>query len=491
MDATQRPQDVITVDVHAAKGLIASGHCYLDVRLEKGEFIASASNMESDIEQGRALNMEEDKPSSPNKGKDIDVGSASENMMTGELFAQLDSKVKGLPSQHDYFECCIYRVSKRVQSVQWQAYSPLLISIGPLHRDDKKRQVMENEKLRYYRTFIERVGMDKEKIRDIMSSIQNQEERLRNCYSEEFKLTRKSDFIEMVMLDAVFIIEFMKEYSNNDEGPNRFQPKTILDIREDLILLENQLPFFIIQKIYDEYNRARQDPTAIPFFDLVTSHSKNYTFLKNVETNRSVKNSRHFTDLLRNFMLNGARQPNAVTLRHSAVKLRAAGVVFEVAEDKCLLNITFEKGVLKIPLLEVDYHFERAVRNIIALEQCLYQNEAYVCSYIQFMDHLIDSPEDVGLLVGKGIITHWLGNDAAVSDMINKLCENISDPYTYYDDMCTKMNARRVSFAKILVNHIFETLKLLYCADIWRAKATVGASILLILTLIQTINSFL
>nr|TKR74636.1 hypothetical protein D5086_0000293290 [Populus alba] len=221
MDATQRPQDVITVDVHAAKGLIASGHCYLDVRLEKGEFIASASNMESDIEQGRALNMEEDKPSSPNKGKDIDVGSASENMMTGELFAQLDSKVKGLPSQHDYFECCIYRVSKRVQSVQWQAYSPLLISIGPLHRDDKKRQVMENEKLRYYRTFIERVGMDKEKIRDIMSSIQNQEERLRNCYSEEFKLTRKSDFIEMVMLDAVFIIEFMKEYSNNDEGPNR------------------------------------------------------------------------------------------------------------------------------------------------------------------------------------------------------------------------------------------------------------------------------
>ncbi|KAH8489194.1 hypothetical protein H0E87_024732 [Populus deltoides] len=32
MDATQRPQDVITVDVHAAKGLIASGHRYLDVR---------------------------------------------------------------------------------------------------------------------------------------------------------------------------------------------------------------------------------------------------------------------------------------------------------------------------------------------------------------------------------------------------------------------------------------------------------------------------
>ncbi|KAL9343002.1 hypothetical protein Peur_063433 [Populus x canadensis] len=285
---------------------------------------------------------------------------------------------------------------------------------------------MGNEKLRYYKKFIERIGMDMEKIRDIMSSIQNQEERLRDCYSEEFKLTKKSDFIEMVLLGAVFIIEFMKEYSNNDEGPNRFEPRTILDIREDLTLLENQLPFFIIQKIHDEYNRAGQYPTAIPFFDLVTCHSKNYTFLKKkVETNRRAMKSRHFTDLLRNFMVNGARKLNGaskpIMLRYSAVRLRAAGVEFEVTEDKCLLNITFAKGVLKIPHLKVDYHFIRAVRNIMALEQCLYQNEAYICSYIKFMDHLINSPEDVGLLVGKGIITHWLGNDAAVSDMINKL----------------------------------------------------------------------
>uniref|UniRef100_A0A6N2MQZ1 Rhodanese domain-containing protein n=1 Tax=Salix viminalis TaxID=40686 RepID=A0A6N2MQZ1_SALVM len=32
MDATQRPQDVISVGVHAAKDLIASTHRYLDVR---------------------------------------------------------------------------------------------------------------------------------------------------------------------------------------------------------------------------------------------------------------------------------------------------------------------------------------------------------------------------------------------------------------------------------------------------------------------------
>ncbi|XP_031280111.1 protein HIGH ARSENIC CONTENT 1, mitochondrial-like [Pistacia vera] len=32
MDATKKLQDVVSVDMHAAKGLLSSGHCYLDVR---------------------------------------------------------------------------------------------------------------------------------------------------------------------------------------------------------------------------------------------------------------------------------------------------------------------------------------------------------------------------------------------------------------------------------------------------------------------------
>ena len=108
--------------------------------------------------------------------------------------------------------------------------------------------------------------------------------------------------------------------------------------------------------------------------------------------------------------------------------------------------------MLKIPLLEVDYHFERAVRNIMALEQCCYHREASICSYIKFMDHLIDGAEDEGLLFGKGIILHRLGEDAAVSNTIYNFCENIDDNYTYYGDTCTKMNAHYDS----LFNRIYE-----------------------------------
>jgi hypothetical protein len=123
----------------------------------------------------------------------------------------------------------------------------------------------------------------------------------------------------------------------------------------------------------------------------------------------------------------------------------------------------------------------------MALEQCYKPFEAYICNYIKFMDNLINTAEDVDLLIGKGIILHWPGDDAALSSMINKLNENIGDISNFYDDICRNLNLHYEN----RWNHMKATLKLLYFADIWRAKATVGASILLILTFIQTIKSFL
>jgi hypothetical protein len=451
--------------------------------------------MENDIEQARASNMEEDKAISPNNGKDFDVGSASDIEMATNILAKLETEVRRMSFQQSgsefrRSECCIYRVPKPLRNVNWKAYAPLLISIGPLHRENKRLEAMEKEKLKYLKKLTERDGMDEKKIIDILISIKNQEERLRNCYSEKFKLIESRDFVEMILLDAVFIIQFLSE-SKDDKGPKNFEPRMTFDIREDLMLLENQLPLFIIQEIYDQVNPPSQDATAIPFLDLATFHFGKYTFSQGVETSPSVKGSRHFTDLLRNLMLNGAIQRsyslNPSMLKYSAVMLRKAGVKFQATQDKCLVNIKFEKGVLKIPRLEVDHCFERLVRNIMALEQCCNPFEAYVCSYIKFMDHLIDSAEDVSLLVRKGIILNWLGEDAAVSNMINHFCENIGDNYTCFGDISQKINAHYES----RFNHMKATLKLIYFPNIWRGTATVAAAILLILTLIQTIKSFL
>ncbi|KAG5226370.1 UPF0481 protein [Salix suchowensis] len=401
--------------------------------------------------------------------------------------------MKELSSKQNRDHCCIYRVPKSLRNVNWKAYTPLLISVGPLHREIKRIQTMQNHKWRCFKEFTEQDGMNKEKIRDLVVIIQNKEKYIRFCYSEKFNQISSCDFTEMILLDAVFIIEFLKEYKH----PKNFEPRMMFDIKEDLILLENQLPFSIIWGIYSEINRDFQDvhATWISFLDLVTdAFGKNTggSFLNRVtysQNEQSVNGSKHFTDLVRHFMLKGSIERSysfdPVKLKYSAVMLRKAGVRFQVTRDSCLVNITFDKGVLKIPQLEVDHNFERLVRNIMAMEQCLYEREAYICSYIKFMDHLIDSAGDVGLQVEKGIILHWLGDDAAVSNMINNFCENIGDNYTCFGDISRELNAHYENHW----NHRKATLKLVYFPNIWRGTATVAAAILLILTFIQTISS--
>jgi len=410
--------------------------------------------------------------------------------MTRDIVTRLNSMVDSCTPQQDLSKCCIYKVPNLLRNVKPEAYTPQLISIGPLHHGDATLEIMKREKLICFREFIGN-RMSDERIIDLVNIIRNKEKNIRQYYSKNFNDIRSRDFIEMILMDAVFIIEFIKESNDVEDGPKHFEPWMMSDIKEDLKLLENQLPFFIIEEIYDEVNRARQELTSIPFLRLATFHFGKYGFSQRVNTDPKVQGSRHFTDLLRNLMLDGVNVRRSdvfytTKLKYSAVMLRKAGVRFRVAKEKCMLNIRFEKGVLEIPLLEVDYSFERFVRNIMALEQFLYQNEAYICNYIKFMDNLINSAEDVDLLVEKGIILHWPGDNAALSNMFNKLNENTGDTSsTCYDDICRQMNAHY----EYRWNHMKANLRHVYFPNVWRGTATVAAAILLILTLIQTITS--
>ncbi|XP_034906615.1 UPF0481 protein At3g47200 [Populus alba] len=343
--------------------------------------------------------------------------------MTRDIVTRLNSMVDSCAPQQGLFKCCIYEVPNLLRNVKPEAYTPQLISIGPLHHDDAKLEIMQRKKLICFREF-KGNGMSDERIMDLVNIIRNEEKNIRQYYSKNFDKIESREFIEMILLDAVFIIEFLKESYGFRGRPKNLEPWMMSDIEEDLKLLENQLPFFSIDEIYDEVISARQEFPRIPFLRLATLHFGKYAFsdLMRANNDPKVKGSRHFTDLLRNLMLNGVIERSFtfdnIKLKYSAVMLRKAGVSFRVVKEECLLNIRFEKGVLEIPRLEVDYSFERFVRNIMALEQCYKPFKAYICSYIKFLDHLINSAEDVDLLVEKGIILHWLGDDAALSTKI-------------------------------------------------------------------------
>ena len=342
---------------------------------------------------------------------------------------------------------------------------------------------METLKRRYQGEFLKRNDMDEKNFMDFLRRIQKKEESIRLCYSGSFRIHTER-FVKMIVLDAVFIIEFLKD-SYDDDFPQNLDTRMISCIGEDLMLLENQLPFSVIDCIYSEFYNPRQDD--ISFLDLATHHFGKYQLAQRPESTPPTEVS-HFTDLLMNFMLKGAlereNRSKPIKLKYSAVTLRKAGVKFQATEDKCLFNVHFENGVLKIPLLEVDDSMERFVRNVMAWEQCYKPGEAYISNYFKFMDYLIDRSEDVALLAEEGIIKNWLGDDAAVSNLMNNLSQR-SEKTSYYSDICQTLN----DYYENPWNRRKATLKLVYFSNLWRGTGTVAAAFLLILTLIQTITS--
>ncbi|KAF2321233.1 hypothetical protein GH714_036008 [Hevea brasiliensis] len=387
-------------------------------------------------------------------------------------------------------ENCIYNIPTTIPIINKKAYTPQVISIGPIHHGKKRFDKMENQKLIYFKEFCKRMSgkTEKEVVSDFSSIIRDHKDRISSCYVDNSNFGDTSKFVKMVLLDAVFIIEFVLR-GLDSEYKNDFiigQPTLRKVVVLDLLLLENQLPYFILNVLYAELK------VKAKFSGLVCEC---FTIYNQNEVYKSLKDDDilHFVGLMRYFLCGASRasqtwSPDHTKLKYSASKLHQAGVVFKVAEgSKSLLDIEFDvkSGVLKMPVLEINENFEIVFRNVMALEQCQYQYESYICNYIFLMDHLINTAEDVDLLTDAGIIIHWLGSNKMMANLINNLCQGMDVYGSCYTAICQKLN----KYYKSSWNRRKATLKLVYFSNLWRGTATIAAALLLIMTLAQTISS--
>ena len=90
-----------------------------------------------------------------------------------------------------------------------------------------------------------------------LALIKEKETKLRNCYAETIHL-ESDEFVTMILLDSVFIIEFLMRFYmptlRIDDDP-LFTKSELgflgLEIQDDLYLEENQLPLFILSELLD------------------------------------------------------------------------------------------------------------------------------------------------------------------------------------------------------------------------------------------------
>ncbi|GAB4835942.1 hypothetical protein Ancab_000861 [Ancistrocladus abbreviatus] len=380
-------------------------------------------------------------------------------------------------------DCCIYRVAEKLRSVNREAYRPSVVSIGPFHYKDERLRAIEEHKLRYLKHFLNRTK--NRNLEDYVNFVKEREELVRKCYAEEFTLN-SGGFVEMVLVDAAFIIELFLRYCGNEDlsgGNDRIfgRPRMLDQVFDDIRLEENQLPFFIIRALYDF---AREpDLLDYPSFSVLTC--KVFKF-EEIELHPEPA---HLVDFLRFCYLPSFPRPPPPYKRpfcFSITYLHKAGVKIVPAEANSLLDITFHEGVLRIPNIVLDDSTESVWRNLAVFEQCHYIEDPYIIDYLVLLDLLIDDPKDVEILIENGILTNELGNNEDVSNLFRNLTKQItmSIPAFLYAEVCQQLN----DYCRSTWHKNKAMLKQKYFNHPWAVLSVISAIVLLLLTVVQAIT---
>ncbi|KAL6215133.1 hypothetical protein ACLB2K_014564 [Fragaria x ananassa] len=283
---------------------------------------------------------------------------------------------------------CIHRVSPQLRLVCEKAYTPQLVSVGPLHHGKQALKRMEEHKM-------------------------------------------SDEFVKIILVDAIFIIEFLFRswYSQLlEESDCLFgSPRLANHVWLKLLLLENQLPFFILEDLFNpdifpfpsNYSNRLEGVESLSmiflshyFLDKAGVFIGATGMVPNLETICcSEVKVQHFVDLSRRFYVapilkpESTRRPIGLT-KPSIEELNQAGVQFKVGHSSnSLFDIKFKGGILEIPKLRVLGSTETILRNLVAFEQCNFASgQRYISDYIAMMDYLVDTPKDVGFLLSMELL---------------------------------------------------------------------------------------
>ncbi|XP_062176092.1 UPF0481 protein At3g47200-like [Alnus glutinosa] len=375
----------------------------------------------------------------------------------------------------DWPECCIYRVLKLLRKVNEEAYTPKLISIGPFHNNREELRDMEIHKERYFRDFLDRTKKSQEDLRKI---IEDNEKDIRLCYSEACRLNSR-DFVKMILLDAIFIIELFLKLANG--------------IYHDLLLLENQLPFFVLEKLYMFACKN--------YLHLSCNHREKGKSIAEHKKDLEGKKDAPFVKLFCNYFTYYDQKRKCwerFPCFIACLPWKCSGSFPSLCLFACLpclmgfQSLTsllgwFPMHILEVPQLVIDYGTEAIFRNLMALEQCHYPSKTYICSYVLLLNRLIDTEKDVDLLVDNKVIAHRLGSNTEVATLINKLGDQIfvAPTPSYFENIAQKLN----DHYEFPLNRFLATLKKEYCTNVFRGTATIVGLIVLGFTLWSFIRS--
>lgn len=390
----------------------------------------------------------------------------------------------------------IYRVHNRyLHGTNDKAYEPAVVAIGPYHRGSEGLQMMEEHKVRCLKS------LHLQTVERCVSAAAEMEVEARGCYAEAISLSA-AEFIEMLVLDGCFILHFLKMNTHQDSTTDVlvdpiFKMEWVVKcLQRDLILFENQIPFFVLCKLFDLIEAPNQHGKLVEMFRLFFGLEE---IIYSRWDNRSPDEVKHLLHLMH--MIRRSQSPASDWLNYyplergfrlipTATELKDANVKFRASESHDLRVFHFDKGQLTISPLSIVDGTEVWFRNYIVYEQYFPDNKpAFMTDYAVVFDCLVNTRRDVEILSECGIIHNTLGDNQQAADIINRLTHSVplSPKCFTYGDTFQSINAHYNN----RWNRARATLSRDYFHSPWAYISFVAAVLLLLLTLAQTIFSAL
>uniref|UniRef100_A0A2P2IZ48 Uncharacterized protein n=1 Tax=Rhizophora mucronata TaxID=61149 RepID=A0A2P2IZ48_RHIMU len=374
-----------------------------------------------------------------------------------------------------------------------KCFEPRVMSIGPFHHD-KTEELKHGEKLKrkLANHFISSSGRQAE---ELHAPIFEKIHIIKRWYDEKEIMKPYDDVKELswlLFVDGCALLQYIR--CHVEETFHLLE----LDMKahhinlglQDLFMLENQLPFLVLRSLMDE---SELQPLICRFINEVAEFDLDP---ERPETPQ-VEDINHLLEFLwRGFLKQNANVKNKQEIvwcpSYSATELKKVGIQLEPTEARSLRQTSFRSGFvfgkLEIPPIAIDEVEKTIFTNLIAFEMRLgFHYELVVTSYVCFLNSLIAHAEDVAELRSAKVLYNYLPiSDEEVVKIFREMTSNlIANPYVYCE---VKKNIRN-HFSrrrKTIATWLAEATQV-YLKSPWTTVAVLYASLILVLTMAQTI----
>ncbi|KAI8551863.1 hypothetical protein RHMOL_Rhmol06G0220300 [Rhododendron molle] len=316
----------------------------------------------------------------------------------------------------------IFRFPRTFREGNEKYYKPRTMAIGPFHAHATDLNRVQTKMINFS-CVMGQIGGEGV-MKALIAELEGLEMSARACYDSDQVVTKiKSyEFSKIMILDGCSVFVVIVQGSSKESSvvmPTVGSSHgSVYDLPLDYVKLENQVPFFILESIYEKYKQ--DNPNAASSLSEYALSFLGMTILKEHKLHAPEPGQRinHLLHMAKMALFSLPRPDSASTMTtvvsmgpdkpsssssltetRSASELKAYGVNFrtpKVGNNAYLQDKRFLKNGLEIPKLMYNEITAPLFLNFLAYEVSYHSMEEHaVISYIWFMDSLIRDVNDV------------------------------------------------------------------------------------------------